>query len=539
MGQATEFDYIIVGAGSAGAVLAARLSQDPDIQVAVLEAGRQDSNPFIHIPFGLAVLSRFSALNWGYSTEPQQALNNRCLFWPRGKTLGGSSAINAMCYIRGQASDYDDWEAAGAKGWSYADVLPWFRHAECFYAGADQFHGDSGPLRVEQLRYAEPMSHAFVACASHVGLAQREDFNRLERSGLGLYHVTQVNGQRCSSAKAYLSGLQGRANLTLYTETEAGPLILDNSRVNGITLTHQGKPLTLNARREVILCAGAINSPHLLLRSGIGPAKDLQAAGVTVKHHLPGVGQNLQDHLDIIVQCKAQRPHGYALAAGKLPAYIAAAWQYLRGRQGLLSSNIAEAGGFACSSLAPEDKPDLQFHFIPAILNDHGRQNSLGYGFGLHVCNLYPRSRGQITLNPAEPAAAPLIDPNYLSHPDDLRIMLDGLALARQIVHAKPMADYLHREVLPGEDVQDESALVQFIRARAETIYHPVGTCKMGAAEDPTAVLDAQFKVFGVAGLRVVDASAMPGLIGGNTNAPVIMMAERAAQFILADAPPA
>ena len=527
-----QFDYIIVGGGSAGAVLAARLSQRQSCNVCLIEAGKPDKNPFIHIPFGLSVLSRITSLNWGYSTQPQSALNNRCLFWPRGKTLGGSSAINAMCYIRGQDSDYDDWVKQGAAGWSFDEVLPWFKKAEKFEHGASQRHGSDGPLSVESLRHVDPLSEAFVKSGADEGLAKLEDFNLASRCGLGLYHVTQSGGQRCSTAKAYLKPVLQRPNLTIVTGAHVEKINIESGIATGVVINFEGEVHTLQSREEVIVSAGAINSPHLLMLSGIGPEDALKRHRIPVIKALPGVGKNLQDHLDVIVQCRGKTRHGYALAPGKLLSYVKSAWQYAVGRNGMLSSNIAEAGGFACSSIASSDKPDLQFHFLPAILKDHGRQNALGYGYGLHVCNLYPQSRGSITLQSADPAAPPLIDPAYLSSPKDMQTLLEGLKMARRLLHSETMSPFLKHELLPGEDVHDDEALIQFIRQYAETIYHPAGTCKMGAQDDEMAVLDSQFRVYGIEGLRVVDASAMPTLVGGNTNAPVVMMAERAAVFI-------
>ncbi len=527
-----QFDYIIVGGGSAGAVLAARLSQKQSCNVCLIEAGKPDKSPFIHIPFGLSVLSRITSLNWGYITQPQSGLNNRCLFWPRGKTLGGSSAINAMCYIRGQDTDYDNWVEQGATGWSFEDVLPWFKKAEKFEHGASLRHGSEGPLSVESLRHVDPLSEAFVQSGAEEELPALTDFNLASRCGLGLYHVTQSGGQRCSTSKAYLKPVLARPNLTIMTGAHVEKIVIESGRATGVVTKYEGGVYTLQARQEVIISAGAINTPHLLMLSGIGPEDELRRHNIPVVKASAGVGRNLQDHLDVIVQCRGKTRHGYALAPGKIASYLRAAWQYAVGRKGMLSSNIAEAGGFACSSATTEDKPDLQFHFLPAILKDHGRQNALGYGYGLHVCNLYPESRGAVTLQSADPSAAPLIDPAYLSAPKDIQVLLEGLKMARRLLRSEAMAPFLKYELLPGEDVHDDDALIRFIRQYAETIYHPAGTCKMGAPDDEMAVLDPQFRVYGIDRLRVVDASAMPMLVGGNTNAPVVMMAERAAAFI-------
>ncbi|GAB3032298.1 GMC family oxidoreductase [Bowmanella dokdonensis] len=532
--QQPQFDYLVIGAGSAGSALAARLSESAIHSVCLIEAGSRDSNPLIHIPMGLALLSRFRSINWGYQTEPQKHLHHRQLYWPRGKTLGGSSSINAMCYIRGARQDYDHWETLGATGWDWDSVLPYFKKAEDQQQGADDWHGVGGPLSVSQLRYLNPLSEAFVEAGQQSGLKKLADFNLDDREGVGAYQVTQKEGQRCSAARAYLSEARGRANLTLRTAGHVTRVLFDGQRAVGVELlTKQGKQ-SLYAKKEVLLCAGAINTPQLLMLSGIGPAGHLQEVGLPVLADLPGVGQNLQDHLDAIVQCQSRKAAGYGVAFGAIPDYLKGAWQYLRNRSGMVSSNIAETGGFARSSLA-DDLPDLQFHFIPAILQDHGRTLVHGYGYGLHVCCLYPKSRGQIRLASADPTAAPLIDPNYLDNAYDRQVMLDGVKLAREILAAPAFSAYQSRELLPGNEIRSDEDLLDFIRAKSETIYHPVGTCRMGTPQDSMAVVDASLRVRGVEGLRVVDASVMPTLIGGNTNAPVIMIAEKAADMILAD----
>lgn len=528
------YDYIVVGAGSAGATLAARLSENPNISVCLIEAGNPDRNPLIHIPFGLSLLSRVENIGWGYYTEAQPYLAERELFWPRGKTLGGSSSINAMCYIRGHASDYDHWESLGATGWDYASVLPYFKKAENFALGGDAFHGDAGPLHVSPLRHHDPLSERFVNAAKAVDLPILEDFNRNEGEGLGFYHVTQVGGERCSSARGYLSEARSRPNLTIRTQTMVERVVVKQKRAVAVQVRCKGVVERLHANYEVLLCGGAINSPHLLMLSGIGPAQDLLDKGIHVQADVPGVGQNLQDHLDAIVQYRCQKPGGYAVAFGALPQYIKATWQYLFRRNGIFSSNIAEAGGFVKSSLAG-DKPDMQFHFLPAILQDHGRQIVTGYGYGLHVCALYPKSRGTIRLQSNHPDDHPEIQPNYLQHEDDARVMIDGVRLARRILQSGQFSDTQGEEFLPGQQAQSDEDILAFIRQHAETIYHPVGTCKMGADDDEMAVVDAQLRVRGVEGLRVIDASVMPTLIGGNTNAPTIMIAERAADFIKND----
>lgn len=526
-----QYDYIVVGGGSAGAVLAARLTENPLVRVCLLEAGGPDSNPFIHIPFGLSLLSQFDNIGWGYNTEPQPHLNNRELFWPRGKTLGGSSSVNAMCYIRGQVEDYDRWAANGATGWDFKSVLPYFKKAEDFCNGADEYHGVGGPLGVDNLRYTSELSNAFVEAAEHVSLPQCHDFNRHDRVGLGMYHVTQRGGQRCSTAKGYLTEAKKRGNLTVLTHALAERILIKQQRAIGVQARVKGKARRLMANKEVLLSAGAINSPHLLMLSGIGPAEALQDKGILVQQDLPGVGQNLQDHLDAIVQYRTSVRTGYAIAFGALPQYIRATFRYAFKRDDIFSSNVAEAGGFVKSCMAG-DFPDIQYHFLPAILEDHGRQFSFGYGYGVHVCNLYPKSRGEIRLQSNHPADHPAIEPNYLSHEDDIKVMVDGVKQAKAILDSKAFSRFKGKPAVGEVDFGNDDEIAGFIREQAESIYHPVGTCKMGADGDPMAVVDTQLRVRNIAGLRVVDASVMPDLVGGNTNAPTIMIAERAAEWI-------
>ena len=524
------YDFIVIGAGSAGCVLAARLSEDPSCQVLLLEAGPRDWNPLIHMPAGLGRLVNNRTVNWDYRTEPQAGLDGRRLWWPRGKVLGGSSSINAMCYTRGAARDYDEWEAAGATGWCWDAVLPYFLRAEGNVRGAGPLHGAAGPLRVSDLRHVNPLSQAFVEAGVQAGWPRNDDFNGPQQAGVGLYQVTQRDGARCSAAAAYLAPARDRSNLHVLTGALAQRVVVERGRATGVEYRRRGRLHRAAAAAEVLLCGGAVNSPQLLMLSGIGPADALRRQDIAVAADLPGVGANLQDHLDICTLHHCPPGVSYDRAS---ELKIAFDW-FLRGRRGAGSSNIAEAGGFVRSSLATDGRPDVQFHFVPAMLDDHGRNRLAGDGFTVHACFLRPRSRGRIRLRDADPRTPPLIDAGYLSDPDgfDLRMMVECAKLSRDLL-AQPSFDRWRGAPIfpPREDLSD-AALAQFVRAKAETIYHPVGTCRMGV--DDAAVLDPQLRVRGIERLRVVDASVMPTLVGGNTNAPTIMIAERAADLLRA-----
>lgn len=528
------YDFIIVGAGSAGCVLANRLSSDPSITVCLIEAGPKDSSPVVHVPLGIIGMMHSKKMNWRYYTDQEPNLKSRKLFWPRGKTLGGSSSSNAMCYIRGHASDYDEWASLGNQGWSYDEVLPYFRKSETQERGGDDYHGADGPLYVSDLRINNPLSDAFINAAKQAGHQISTDFNGKEQEGVGYYQVTQKNGQRCSSAVGYLRPAEQRPNLTVITEATTTKVLIKEGKALGIEYLKAGERQQITARREVILSGGAINTPQLLMLSGIGDRQELEGHGIEVKHHLPGVGKNLQDHLDVLVVTRERTFHSVGFSPVALTRSIKGIFDYLLFRKGNFTTNIAEAGGFAKTS--PElDKPDVQFHFSPCYLDNHGLNlwQTVKHGYSLHACNLRPKSRGSLGLVSDDPLEPPRITANYLSHPEDMEVMLKAIKLSRQILKQSSFNHYRGKEVFPGKEVQSDEQLAEFIRQKAESIYHPVGTCKMG--HDTQAVVDDRLRVHGVQGLRVVDASIMPTLVGGNTNAPTIMIGEKAADMILDD----
>jgi len=527
------FDYVIVGGGSAGCVLANRLSQDLSTRVCLLEAGPADNSWMIHAPVGVLGLMRSKTLNWAYWTEPQPQLDYRRMFCPRGKTLGGSSSINAMIYTRGHPSDYDHWAALGNRGWSYREMLPYFLRAQNCEFGADAYNGVGGPVNVAALRCVNPLSRDFIEAAVAAGHPRNPDFNGAEQAGVGLYRVAQRDGARCSNAVAYLQPALGRPNLTVITDALATRIEFAGRRAVAVHYARGGQPARVEAAREILLCGGAINSPHLLLLSGVGPRDELERHGIPLVRELPGVGRNLQDHLDISVVHRAKDRLAISLSPLGLPRAVRGLWQYLRHRQGEFTSNYAEAGGFVHS--APGlTVPDLQLHFLPVIEEHHGlelRRVLLDFGYSLRACNLRPLSRGRVFLASANPLDRPRIDPNYLGHPDDLEPLVRAVKISREILVQAPLARHRRDELNPGPDVTSDAQIRAYIRARAETIYHPVGTCKMG--QDDLAVVDDTLRVHELEGLRVVDASIMPTLIGGNTNAPTTAIAEKAAEMIL------
>lgn len=524
----TEFDYIIIGAGSAGCVLANRLSEDPDTRVLLIEAGPRDYHPFIHMPGGIAKLVNQKGVNWDYDTAPEPQLDGRTLWWPRGKVLGGSSSINAMCYIRGVPGDYDEWAALGADGWSWNDALPYFKRSERNSRGDDALHGSLGPLYVSDLRHTNPLSSVFVDAAEQAGYARNRDFNGPQQQGFGFYQVTQKNGARCSSAVAYLDPARERRNLQVVTGALVNRITFEHGRATGVVYRHGGSALHQRATREVLLCGGAINSPQLLMLSGIGPAAQLRKHGIEVLADAAQVGRNLQDHLDICTLHHATQRITYDRASELKVIFD----YFLRGHSGIGSSNMAEAGGFVRSRHASDERADIQFHFVPAMLDDHGRHRLAGDGYTVHACFLRPRSRGHLELASASAGDKPRLHPNYLGDADgfDLKMTIECARLSRDLLRQKAFDGYRGAPIFPARDDLDDAGLEAFVRAKAESIYHPVGTCRMG--RDDASVVDPQLRVRGVEGLRVIDASVMPTLIGGNTNAPTMMIAERAADLI-------
>jgi choline dehydrogenase len=518
------YDYIIVGAGSAGCVLANRLSEDPSVSVLLLEAGPADEHEAIQIPLVFSQLFK-TPFDWAFFTEEEPHAGNRKLYWPRGRVWGGSSSLNAMIYIRGNRYDYDSW-AAGCEGWDYNSVLEYFKRAEHNETLNSEYHGTEGPLNVANQRSASPVSQAFVEAGVELGYPRNPDFNGETQEGFGMYQVTQKNGTRFSTASAYLRPALSRPNLTVESQALTNRVLFEGNRAIGVEYVQNSETKQALARQEVILSAGAVNSPQILLLSGVGPAAHLQEMGIGVVADVPGVGQNLQDHPAIMVIYEMSQP--LSLINGATEEAMA---QFMGSQDGPLTSNVGEGGAFLkIDPNAPA--PDMQYHFAPSYFVEHGFKNPEGHGLTIGPTLLAPESRGYIKLRSTDPAAPPVIQANYYASEKDVRTMVEAVKLARQLAKTSALAPYTGAEVFPGEAAQTDDDLAHYVRTLSETLYHPTGTCKMGV--DDMAVVDPELKVRGVEGLRVVDASIMPTVTRGNTNAPTIMIGEKAADLIKA-----
>lgn len=523
-----EFDYVIVGGGSAGCVLANRLSEDPKVSVCLLEAGGSHKNPFIWIPAALIGIVPYKFKNWAFETVPQKAMHGRLGYQPRGKTLGGSSAINAMIYIRGQKQDYDSWADNGCNGWSYDEVLPYFKKSEHRELGDDRYHGQGGNLNVAPVSDASPINQKMLNACYQMGIKANQDFNGEQQEGAGIFEVTQKNGERCSAARAFLDPVMHRPNLTVITRAHTQRVILKDKRAVGVEVNIGDTVEVIKARQEVLLSAGAFGSPQLLMLSGIGDADDITPHGITHRHELKGVGKNLHDHPDYVLSYRTQSLDAIGFSIGGALQVLGSTLRYLFTRKGMLTSNYAESGAFFKSAEEVE-RPDIQLHFMRGLVDDHGRKMHYGRGFSCHVCVLRPESRGTVKLASADPNTAPLIDIATLEDERDITTLMRGAKFAQKIMRSDLLKDIRGRAMY-GSDTHDDAMLEADIRARCDTIYHPVGTCKMG--QDDTAVVDPELRVIGIDGLRVVDASIMPSVVSGNTNAPTIMIAEKAADLI-------
>jgi len=524
-----SFDYIVVGGGSGGSVVAGRLSEDPNLTVCVLEAGGHGNGLVVNIPAGAVAMMPTRINNWAFDTVPQAGLGGRTGYQPRGKALGGSSAINAMVYIRGHRSDYDHWAALGNHGWSYDDVLPYFRLSEHNERFDDAWHGRDGPLWVSDLRTGNPFHERYLEAARQAGLPLTDDFNGAQQEGIGIYQVTQKQGERWSAARAYLLPYIGRrSNLTVETHAQVRRILFEGRRAVGVEVLQNGTVRTLRARREVVLAAGAFQTPQLLMLSGVGPMHELARFGIQTVQHLPGVGRNLQDHPDFIFGYRTRSIDTMGVSLRGSMRMLREILRFRSERRGMLTTNFAEGGGFL-KTQPGLDAPDIQLHFVVALVDDHARRLHAGHGLSCHVCLLRPRSRGSVTLRSNDPAAAPLIDPAFFDDPRDVDDMVAGFKITRRLMQTPALARWITRDLFTP-NVKSDDDIRAVLRQRTDTVYHPVGTCRMG--RDEMAVVDPQLRVRGLEGLRIVDASVMPTLIGGNTNAPTIMIGEKAVDLI-------
>nr|WP_220497549.1 choline dehydrogenase [Burkholderia contaminans] len=524
-----SFDYLVVGGGSAGSVLASRLTEDPDVTLCLFEAGGTGDGWPVNVPAALVLMIPSRLNNWAFETVPQKGLQGRRGYQPRGKALGGSSAINAMVYTRGHHADYDDWAALGNEGWGWNDVFPYFKRSEHNERLGNEWHGRGGPLWVSDLRTDNPFQARWLDAARECGLPVTDDFNGAEQEGVGIYQVTQKNGERWSAARAYLfPHMQTRGNLTVETGAQVRRIVFDGKRAVGVEVTRGGNVETVWAKKEVILSAGAFQSPQLLMLSGVGPKDELARHGIQVVADLPGVGENLQDHPDFVLSYKTNSLDALGVSVRGAIKTLGDIRQYRNSRTGTLTTNFAEGGAFL--KTRPDlERPDVQMHFVVGPVSDHGRKVRLGHGLSCHVCLLRPKSRGSVKLRSADPLDAPLIDPAFLEHDDDLEVLVEGYKLTRRLMAAPAMARFVTEDLFASRSRSDDD-IRALLRERTDTVYHPVGTCRMG--NDALAVVDSQLRVRGTEGLRVVDASIMPTLVGANTNAPTIMIGEKASDLI-------
>lgn len=529
----TDFDYIIIGGGSAGCVLANRLSKNPKNRVCLLETGPSDNTALVSTPIGVIGLMDSAKYNWMFDSEPEPSQNNRTIYCPRGKVLGGSSSVNAMLYTRGTASDYDHWASLGNEGWAYQDILPYFKSTQRQERGACDFHGDEGELNVAEGRSNHPLGDTLLEACRQAGYQDNSDFNGAQQEGIGRYQVTQINGERCSAARAFLHPVSARDNLTIITEAQVARILIKYKQAQGVEYLHQGELKTLKANKEVILSAGSFCSPQLLMLSGVGPEEELNKHKIPVLQNLPGVGANLQEHIDIITVNKSSKANTVALRPIGMAKVLKDIWQYVSQRKGFLTTSIVETGGFIKSKSELND-PDMQLQFIPLVMEDHGRKKStlLTYGYSLHNCLLRPKSRGRVSLHNKDFQHAPKIELNMLSHPDDLAAMVEAVKINLNIFKQAAFDHCRGKSIFPSQQNPTDAEIEDFVKEKANHVYHPVGTCKMG--HDEMAVVNDKLNVHGIGKLRVVDASIMPTLVAGNTNAPTIMIAAKAADMILA-----